>query len=187
MQQDVHLHGTLDRADIDLSGPAVLIQSTDLLAIDRRRENRGDNFELLDAIVLVASIHRYLTHQELLGVASVLFSRHSERLLGALPNDDIAIRSAFRYSSSLPLKLSVNDQVDTAIVQIAGDEVIVEEGVGKHYITGLERVIHASEKALFASALAGVRRDGQIVASAGRQGEQHRDPCQRKSSNLPSF
>ena len=50
----------------------MLIQSTYLLAIDRWRENRGNDFELPDAIVVVASIHRYLTHQELLADGSSL-------------------------------------------------------------------------------------------------------------------
>ena len=80
--------------DIDLSCPAVLIQSTDLLAIDRRRENRGDNFELLDAIVLVASIHRYLTHQELLGVC-VARGAANELATGGSPAHQVSKAAIF--------------------------------------------------------------------------------------------
>ena len=88
----------------------------------------------------------YLPHQELLGVASVLLSRHSSRLVGTLPHEYIAIRSAFCCPTSRPLVLSASDKVDTLIAQFARDEVIVEQGVSKHHITGFEGVIHASEK-----------------------------------------
>ncbi|MGD0038782.1 MAG: hypothetical protein ABSC53_15960 [Bacteroidota bacterium] len=86
-----------------------------------------------------------------------------------MPQEHIAVGSAFRYDASRPLILSVSNQVDTSIAQLAGDEVIVEQGVGKHDITGFESAIDASEEVRFSGALAFVRRDGQIVASTGRQ------------------
>jgi len=92
--QDVHLHGRLNHADIDLAAPPPFKQIADLIPVDRSVENRGHDFELLDAVVFVAGVHGYLPHDELLGVGPVLRSRHSVRFVGALPNEGfIAMRS----------------------------------------------------------------------------------------------
>ena len=47
----------------DLPIPPPLIQVADLPAVDRRVEDRGDDLELLGAVVLVAGIHGHLPHQ----------------------------------------------------------------------------------------------------------------------------
>ena len=44
------------RSPIDFPCPPALMQIADLLAIDRPGENRGNDFILFDAVVLVASV-----------------------------------------------------------------------------------------------------------------------------------
>jgi hypothetical protein len=44
------------RSPIDFPCPPALIQIADLLAIDRPGENRGNDFKLLDAVLVVASV-----------------------------------------------------------------------------------------------------------------------------------
>ena len=72
------------------------------------------NFEFLGAIILVACVNRHLPHQELFGVASVFFSRHPSRLVGTLPQEHIAVGSAFRYDASRPLILRGYPETDLA-------------------------------------------------------------------------
>ena len=103
-----------------------LIQIADLLAINRLVENCGHDFELLDAVVIVASVNRHLPHDERPWVVPVLLSRHSAWFVGTLPNDDVVIRSALCCPTSYALVLSASNDVDTAHAQFPRDEVIVE-------------------------------------------------------------
>ena len=73
------------------------------------------------------------------------------------------------------------DQLDAALVQLAGEEVVVEQGVGDDHVAGPERVVHLPQQRGLAGALARVRRDGQVVAGARRQRQQHGDPGQREA------
>ena len=48
--EDIHLHRGFDRPQINFALPTAVVQIADLLAVDRHVENRGDDFELLDAV-----------------------------------------------------------------------------------------------------------------------------------------
>src|SRR5262249_3449841 len=128
--QHVHLHHRLDRADVDLPLPPALIQVADLPAAYRLVEDRGDDLELLDAVVLVAGIDAHLPHQLRLRVAAVLLPRHAVRLVGTLPQDDVAVGPAAHRLGSDALVLGAGDDVDAALAQLPDEEVVVEQGVG---------------------------------------------------------
>jgi hypothetical protein len=75
-------------------------------------------------------IDAHLTHQQGLGVRAVLLPFHAVRLVRSLPDDEVAVRSALFRLGIHPLVLGAGDQFDTALAQLPGDEVIVEQGVG---------------------------------------------------------
>src|ERR1700687_3369853 len=87
----------------------------DLLAIDRCVKDRGNDLELVNAIVFVTSINGHLLHKQVLGVTPVLLSCHASRLVGTLPDEDVAIGSAFCRLASHPLVLSTSNEVDPAV------------------------------------------------------------------------
>src|ERR1019366_3725438 len=73
------------------------------------------------------------------------------------------------------------DQLDAALAQLAGDEVVVKQRVGDDHVAGRQRVIHLPQQRGLSGALARVRRDGQVVAGASSQREQHGKPGQREA------
>ena len=82
----------------------------------------------------------------------------------------------------LPTRWScADDDIDPAAAQFAHQEIVVEEGVGEDHITGPEGAVHRPQEGGLTGALALVRRDGQVVAGAGRQRQQHGDPGQGKA------
>src|SRR5262249_27471778 len=134
--QHIHFHGRFDRTDIDLPVPPPLVQVADLPAVYRLVQDRGDDSELFGAVVLVAGVHAHLSHDQALGVGAVLLPLHAVRLVGALPDDDVAVGPAPHRPGPHALVLGAGDQVDAALAQLAGDEVIVEQGVGQDHVAG---------------------------------------------------
>src|SRR5262249_3395375 len=132
--QDTHLHGRLDGSDIDLPVPPPLVQATDLPAVDRRLEDRGDDLEPLGAVVLAAGIDAPLPHQRAVGVGAVLLAVQAVRLVGPLPDDDVTVGPALYRPATHALRLHAGDQLDAAPAQLAGQEVVVEQGVGQGHV-----------------------------------------------------
>src|SRR5262249_15117111 len=138
----------------------------------------GDDLELLDAVVPVAGIDGHLPHGQALGVAAVLLPTHPAWFVGTLPDDDIAVRSALHRPAAHALRLPAGKQLEVALAQFAGEEVVVEQGVGDDHVAGLERTVQLAQQRGLAGALAGVRRHGHVVAGARRQRQQDGDPGQ---------
>ena len=136
-------------------------------AIDRCVEDCGYDIELLDSVVLVASVYCHLPHEQGFGVAAVLLPSHPVRLVRALPDKDVSIGPALFRQTPRPRVLGTGDEVNPAIPQFAYQEVVVEQGVGKNHVTRPERAVHLPQQGGFTGALALVRRDGQIVTGAG--------------------
>src|SRR5205809_3645552 len=113
----------LDGSDIDLPVPPPLVQATDRPAVDRWIEDCRYHLELLGTVVLAAGIDAHLPHGQALGVSAVLLSRHPARLVGTLPDDDIAVRPALYRPAANALRLHPRDQIDATLTQLAGEEV----------------------------------------------------------------
>src|SRR5262249_40923050 len=116
--QDVHLHRRFDGSDIDLPVPPPLIHTTDLAAVYRGIEDRRWRLELLDAVVLVAGIDAHLPHQQGLGVGAVLFALHAARLVGPLPEDEVAVGPALYRLAAHALRLDTHHQLDPTLTQL---------------------------------------------------------------------
>ena len=124
--QDVHLHRTFDGPYVDLSIPSALEQISDLLPIDRDVENRCEDLKLLDAVVLIASVHCYAPHDEALWVGPVLCRSHSAWLARARPNNDVSLRAALCNLSTHTAVLNTSNDVDLTFEQLANDEIVIK-------------------------------------------------------------
>ncbi len=137
----------------------------------------------LTRLFLSRTVNRHLPHHQSLRVAAVL--------LPVIPCGLLGIAKSGMSSSGLlcmirlptPFVLRASHDVNVALAQFPGHEVIVEQSIPENDIAGLEGIVHLSEEIRFTGSLALVRSDRQIVASAGCQGEQHRDPGQPENLN----
>ena len=118
-----------------------LEDGADLPAVDRRVEDRRRHLELLGAVALAAGVDGHLAHPDALGVAAVLLPRHAARLVGALPEDEIAVRPALDRPAAHPFGLHADDEVDAEPPQFAGDEVVIEQGIRDDHVAGGQRAV----------------------------------------------
>ena len=105
------------------------------------------------------------------------------RAMRAVPDQDVAVRPAFDHFAVRTLVFHAGDNVDPLFPQFTDEEVIVEQGIGQHHITGPKRVKQFAPSASFHPCLCRRRAQSQIMASSGRQRERHRDACQRKADS----
>src|SRR5439155_15251424 len=108
-------------------------------------------------VVLAAGIDGHLTHGQALGVTAVLLPRHAAWLVRALPDDDVAVRPALYRPAAHALRLHPCDQLDATLAQLAGEEVVVEQGVGDDHVAGRQRVVQLTQQRGLSGPLARVR------------------------------
>src|SRR5204863_7647413 len=114
-----------------------------------------------------AGIDGHLAHSQALGVSAVVLYSHAARLVGPLPEDDVAVGPALYRLAAHALGLDTHHQLDPPLTQLASHEAVVEKSIRKDHVSGLERVVHLPQQGGLTGALAGVRRDGQVVAGPG--------------------